>query len=97
MSSADIAMIGLAVMGENLALNMLNHGFTVAVYNRNTEAVDKFVNGRAKGQKVIGCHSYEDLAKNLKRPRKLMLMVKAGSVVDDVINSLLPYWKKATL
>ncbi|MFN8390221.1 MAG: decarboxylating NADP(+)-dependent phosphogluconate dehydrogenase [Bdellovibrionota bacterium] len=97
MSKADIAMIGLAVMGENLALNMLNHGFSVAVYNRNTEAVDKFVNGRAKGKEVIGCHSYKELCENLKTPRKVMMMVKAGPVVDDVIKNVLPFLEKGDI
>ncbi len=91
MSKADIAMIGLAVMGENLALNMLGKGFTVAVYNRSTEVVDQFVAGRAKGTNVIGCHSYEELCKSLKRPRRVMMMVKAGSVVDNVIDQVLPF------
>lgn len=97
MSKADIAMIGLAVMGENLALNMLNKGFSVAVYNRNTEVVDQFVNGRAKGKPVIGCHSYEDLCKSLKTPRKVMMMVKAGAVVDEVIKSVVPFLEKGDI
>lgn len=91
MSKADIAVIGLAVMGENLALNMMNNGFTVAVYNRTTDVVDKFANGRAQGKSVVACHSVEELCQNLKRPRKLMLMVKAGAAVDAVIENLLPH------
>lgn len=91
MSKADIAVIGLAVMGENLALNMMNNGFTVAVYNRTADVVDNFVNGRAKGKSVIGCHNVTELCQNLNRPRKLMLMVKAGAAVDAVIESLVPH------
>jgi 6-phosphogluconate dehydrogenase len=91
MSQADIGLIGLAVMGENLVLNMERNGFTCAVYNRTTAKVDEFVNGRGAGKKFIGCHSIEELTKNLKRPRKVMLMVKAGEVVDQFINQLLPY------
>jgi 6-phosphogluconate dehydrogenase len=89
-ATADIGLVGLAVMGENLVLNMLNHGFTVAVFNRTTSKVDNFVNGRAAGKKVVGCHSLEELVKNIKRPRKVMLMVMAGEVVDMFINSLAP-------
>eukprot|EP01116_Phalansterium_solitarium_P009062 TRINITY_DN23077_c0_g1_i1.p1 TRINITY_DN23077_c0_g1~~TRINITY_DN23077_c0_g1_i1.p1 ORF type:complete len:521 (-),score=189.97 TRINITY_DN23077_c0_g1_i1:159-1610(-) len=89
--SADIAVVGLAVMGENLVLNMLNHGYTVAVYNRTTSKVDNFVNGRAKGKKVIGTHSVEQLAKNLKKPRRIMTMVQAGAAVDAIINEILPF------
>jgi len=88
---ADIGLVGLAVMGENLVLNMESRGFTVAVYNRTTEKVDSFVNGRGKGKKFIGAHSIEELIKNLKRPRKVMLMVKAGKPVDDFIELLLPH------
>ncbi|ELR14458.1 phosphogluconate dehydrogenase (decarboxylating), Cterminal domain containing protein [Acanthamoeba castellanii str. Neff] len=81
-ATADIGLVGLAVMGENLVLNMLNHGFTVAV--------DNFVSGRAAGKSVVGCHSLEDLVKSIKRPRKVMLMVMAGEVVDIFINALAP-------
>ncbi len=91
MDKGDIGLIGLAVMGENLVLNMENHGFTVAVYNRTTSKVDAFVNGRGKGKNFIGCHSIEDLAKNLKRPRKVMLLVKAGQPVDDFIEMIMPH------
>jgi 6-phosphogluconate dehydrogenase len=90
MSQADIGLIGLAVMGENLVLNMANHGFTVAVYNRTTSRVDEFIAGRAKGKSIIGTHSPEDLIKNLKRPRRVMIMVKAGAAVDAVIDQLVP-------
>ncbi len=88
---ADIGLIGLAVMGENLVLNMASHDFTVAVYNRTTEKVDQFVNGRGAGKSIIGTHSVEKLCASLERPRRVMLMVKAGTVVDAVIESLLPY------
>jgi 6-phosphogluconate dehydrogenase len=77
-------------MGENLILNMESRGFTVACFNRTTSKVDDFVSGRAKGKKIVGTHSLEELAKVLKRPRKVMMMVKAGKAVDDLIASLLP-------
>src|SRR3569832_853798 len=88
--SADIGLIGLAVMGENLVLNMESHGFTVAVFNRTTSKVDHFVDGRGRGKKVIGTHSPEELVAALKRPRKIMIMVKAGPAVDQVIDELVP-------
>ena len=88
---ADIGLIGLAVMGENIVLNMASKGFTVACYNRTVEKVDAFVAGRAKGQTIIGCHSIEELTANLKRPRKVMMLVKAGKAVDDLIEQLLPH------
>lgn len=87
----DIGLIGLAVMGENLALNMANHGFGVAVYNRTVEKVDHFVQGRAQGKPIRGCHSLEELCAALKKPRRVMLMVRAGKPVDDFIEQLLPY------
>ena len=87
---ADIGLIGLAVMGENIVLNMASKGFTVACYNRTLEKVDAFVAGRAKGQSVIGCHSIKDLTANLKHPRKVMMLVKAGPAVDELIEQLLP-------
>jgi len=90
MSQADIGLIGLAVMGENLVLNMANHGFTVAVYNRTTARVDDFIGGRAQGKSIIGTHSPEELLAQLKRPRRVMLMVQAGAAVDRVIESLQP-------
>jgi 6-phosphogluconate dehydrogenase len=89
-TSADIGLIGLAVMGENLVLNMESHGFTVAVFNRTTSKVDTFVGGRAEGKKIIGTHSPQELVAALKTPRKIMIMVKAGAAVDDVINELAP-------
>jgi 6-phosphogluconate dehydrogenase len=87
---ADIGLVGLAVMGENLILNMESKGFTVACFNRTISKVDDFVNGRAKGKKIIGCRSIGELTANLKKPRKVMLMVKAGQAVDDFIEQLLP-------
>ncbi len=90
MKKADIGLIGLAVMGENLVMNMESKGFTVAVFNRTVEKVDNFVNGRAKGKNIIGCHSLQELADNLERPRKVMMMVKAGQAVDSLIDTLLP-------
>jgi len=88
--SADIGLIGLAVMGENLILNMANHGFTVACYNRTTTVVEKFIAGRAKNKNIIGCFSPEELAEKLKKPRKIIIMVRAGSPVDDTISKLIP-------
>ena len=87
---ADIGLIGLAVMGENLVLNMESHGYTVAVFNRTTSKVDEFVNGRAKGKKIVGAHTVKDLVSSLKRPRKVMIMVKAGAPVDAVIDEFAP-------
>src|ERR1700739_2298236 len=82
-AQADIGLIGLAVMGQNLVLNMNDHGFTVAVFNRTVAKVDDFLNGPAKGTKVIGTHTLEEFIKQLKRPRRVMLMVKAGEPVDE--------------
>ena len=90
MKKADIGLIGLAVMGENLVMNMESKGFTVAVYNRTVEKVDNFVNGRAKGLNIIGAHSLEELIDSLEKPRKVFMMVKAGKPVDDLIDQLLP-------
>jgi 6-phosphogluconate dehydrogenase len=90
MSNCDFGLIGLAVMGENLALNIESRGYKVAVFNRTTSVVDKFIAGRAAGKKFVGCHSVEDLVKNLARPRKVMMMVKAGAAVDDLIEKLIP-------
>ena len=88
---ADIGLVGLAVMGENLVLNMESHGFTVAVFNRTVEKVDRFLNGRAQGKNILGAHSIQELVAALKTPRKIMLMVKAGKAVDDFIEQLIPY------
>ena len=90
MSKAEIGLIGLAVMGENLVMNMESKGFTIAVYNRSTEKVDNFINGRAKGKKIIGCRSVEELVQALEKPRKVMMMIRAGQAVDDMISQLLP-------
>jgi len=87
----DIGLVGLAVMGENLVLNIESRGYTVAVYNRTTEKVDKFVQGRGAGKKFIGTHTIKELAASLKRPRKIMLMVKAGKAVDEFIEQLIPF------
>ncbi len=90
MKKADIGLIGLAVMGENLVMNMESKGFTVAVYNRTVSKVDAFVSGRAAGKNIIGCHTLQELADNLEKPRKVFMMVKAGQAVDDMIEQLLP-------
>ncbi|MEO6575944.1 MAG: NAD(P)-binding domain-containing protein, partial [Polyangiaceae bacterium] len=91
MASADFGLIGLAVMGENLVLNMESHGYTVAVYNRTTSKVDAFLTGRGKGKKLVGAHSPEELVHALKRPRKIMILVKAGSAVDETIAKVAPF------
>lgn len=91
MKKADIGLIGLAVMGENLVMNMESKGFTVAVYNRTYEKVERFVNGRAKGKNIIGAASVEELVAALEKPRKVMLMVKAGEAVDAFIETLLSH------
>lgn len=96
-NKADIGLIGLAVMGENLVLNMERNGFTVAVYNRTTEKVDNFINGRGKEKNIIGCHSIEELVSSLEPPRKIMLMVKAGKPVDDFIELLIPHLEKGDI
>jgi 6-phosphogluconate dehydrogenase len=90
MTQADIALIGLAVMGQNLVMNMADHGFTVAVYNRTASVTDAFVDGPAKGMSIIGTHSLEELVAALKRPRRVMMLVKAGQPVDDFIEKLVP-------
>jgi len=94
---SDIGLIGLAVMGENLVLNMESKGFQVTVYNRTTQRVDDFLAGRAKGKRIKGVHSIEDLVASLKRPRKIMIMVKAGAAVDDMINTLIPHLDKGDI
>ena len=86
----DIGLIGLAVMGQNLILNMADHGFQVAAYNRTTQKVDEFIAGPARNKSIVGCRSPEELVRNLKRPRRLMLMVKAGEPVDQTIRQLSP-------
>ena len=88
--TADIALIGLAVMGQNIVLNMNDHGYVVAVFNRTVSKVDDFLANEAKGTKIIGAHSLEELVGHLKRPRRIMLLVKAGAAVDEFINHLVP-------
>jgi 6-phosphogluconate dehydrogenase len=88
---SNIGLIGLAVMGENLVLNMESKGFTVSVFNRSTQKVDDFLSGRANGKNIIGTHSIEELVASLERPRKVMLMIKAGDAVDEMINTLIPH------
>src|SRR2546422_179628 len=88
---ADLALIGLAVMGQNLILNMNDHGFTVVAFNRTVSKVDDFLNQEAKGTNVIGAHSIEEMVGLLKKPRRVMLMVKAGEAVDEFIERLLPH------
>ena len=94
---ADIGLIGLAVMGENLVLNMESKGFTVAVFNRTVEKVDKFIEGHGKGKNFIGTHSIEAFVKSLKRPRKAMMLVKAGKAVDDFIELLIPHLEEGDI
>jgi 6-phosphogluconate dehydrogenase len=95
--TCDIGLIGLAVMGQNLVLNMNDHGYKVAVFNRTTSKVDEFLADAAKGTQVVGAHSAEELCKLLKRPRRVMLMVKAGDVVDQTIEHVLPYLEKGDI
>ena len=90
MKKTDIGLIGLAVMGENLVLNMESKGFTVAVYNRTTEKVKSFLEGRGAGKNIIGAYSMEELVASVEKPRKIMMMIKAGPAVDAAINTLLP-------
>ena len=87
----DIALIGLAVMGQNLILNMNDKGFTVVAYNRTTSKVEDFINGEAKGTNIIGAYSVEEMVKHLKRPRRVMMLVKAGQAIDDFIDQIIPY------
>ena len=89
-ATADFGLIGLAVMGQNLVLNIADHGYTVAVFNRTVSKVDDFLAGEAKGKSIVGAHSIEELVGLLKRPRRVMLLVKAGPAVDDFIAKLLP-------
>ena len=97
MEKADIGLVGLAVMGENLVLNMESHGFSVCVYNRTVDKVDNFLKGRGAGKKIIGAHSIEELISSLKSPRKIMLMVKAGKPVDDFIELIVPHLEKGDI
>ncbi|MDR2434019.1 MAG: decarboxylating NADP(+)-dependent phosphogluconate dehydrogenase [Treponema sp.] len=97
MGNADIGLIGLAVMGENLVLNMESKGFSVAVYNRTASRTDSFMRERGAGKKITGCHSLAELAAALSRPRKVMIMVKAGEAVDDTIEQLLVVFEKGDI
>jgi len=94
---ADIALIGLAVMGQNIILNMNDHGFVVCAYNRTTEKVDAFLNNEAKGTKIVGAHSLEEMVSKLKKPRRVMLLVKAGAAVDAFIDKLVPLLDKGDI
>ncbi|MBC3766401.1 decarboxylating NADP(+)-dependent phosphogluconate dehydrogenase [Neptunicella marina] len=94
---SDIGLVGLAVMGENLILNMASKGFTVTAYNRSAEKVEKFIEGRAKGKTIRGAFSIEELVSSLAAPRKIMLMVKAGQAVDDMIEQLIPHLDKGDI
>ena len=96
-ATCDIGLIGLAVMGQNLVLNMNDHGYKVAVFNRTVSKVDEFINNEAKGTEVQGAHSIEELIAMLKRPRRVMLMVKAGDTVDKMIESLLPHLEQGDI
>ena len=95
--SCDIGLIGLAVMGQNLVLNMNDHGYAVAVFNRTVSKVDDFLKDEAKGTKVQGAHTVKEFIGLLKRPRKVMIMVKAGDVVDQTIDQLLPFLEKGDI
>ena len=94
---AHIGLIGLAVMGENLVLNMTSKGFTVAVFNRTMEKVNRFISGRGADKNIIGCQSIEQLCDSLERPRKIMMLIKAGEAVDNVIESLMPFLDKGDI
>ena len=87
---SEIGLIGLAVMGENLALNIESKGFPISVFNRTTSKVDNFINGRAQGKKFFGAHSLPEFVGSLKRPRKIIMLVKAGQAVDELIDQLVP-------
>src|SRR5688572_29267928 len=95
--NCDIGLIGLAVMGQNLVLNMNDHGYRVAVFNRTVSKVDEFIHNEAAGTRVAGTHSVEELVQALKRPRRAMLMVKAGATVDEMIAHLLPHLEKGDI
>ena len=97
MAEADIGLIGLAVMGQNLVLNINDHGYVAAVFNRTTSKVDEFMEGRARGTNIIGTRSMEELVGKLKKPRRVMMMVKAGSVVDSFIEMLVPLLERGDI
>merc|ERR1712226_889103 len=94
---ADIALIGLAVMGQNIILNMNDHGYAVCAYNRSTDKVDRFLENEAKGTKIVGAHSVEEMVAKLKKPRRVMLLVKAGQAVDDFIEKIYPLLDKGDI
>ena len=93
----DIALIGLAVMGQNLILNMNDHGFVVVAYNRTVSKVDEFLAKEAKGSKVQGAHSIQEMVKKLKKPRRVMMLVKAGKPVDEMIEQIIPHLEKGDI
>ena len=93
----DFGLIGLAVMGENLALNVESRGNKVAVYNRTTSKVDEFIAGRAAGKQFVGCHSLKEMVDACATPRKIMMLVKAGPAVDAIIDELLPMMDKGDI
>jgi 6-phosphogluconate dehydrogenase len=97
MNKSDFGLIGLAVMGENLVLNIVQKGYSVSVYNRTVSKVDNFIQGRAKGKRVTGFKNLPDFVASLIKPRKIMLLVKAGSPVDNFIDQLLPLLEKGDL
>jgi 6-phosphogluconate dehydrogenase len=97
MNKCDFGLIGLAVMGENLVLNIESRGYSVAVFNRTVEKVDRFIDGRAQGKNIVGCRSIEELVQNLERPRKAMLLVKAGPAVDAFIDMLIPHMEEGDI
>src|SRR3954471_14210078 len=96
-ANCDIGLIGLAVMGQNLVLNMNDHGYKVVVFNRTVSKVDDFINNEAKGTQVVGAHSIEELVAALKKPRRIMLMVKAGDTVDHMIDAIVPHLEKGDI
>src|ERR1700692_3093385 len=95
--TCDIGLIGLAVMGQNLVLNMNDHGYKVAVFNRTVSKGDDFINHEAQGTQVVGGHSVEEMCSLLKTPRRVMIMVKAGEVVDQTIEHVLPHLEKGDI
>src|SRR5581483_9032582 len=96
-ATCDIGLIGLAVMGQNLVLNMNDHGFRVAVFNRTVSKVDEFLSNEAKGTQIVGAHSIQELVAALKKPRRVMLMVKAGPTVDEMIENIVPHLEKGDI
>lgn len=93
----QVGLIGLGVMGENLALNIERNGFSIAIFNRTTEKVDQFVNGAGRGKNIVGCHDPKSFIEALARPRKIILLVKAGEAVDKTIESLKPHLEKGDI